>query len=78
MKNLFVLPFAAICFFLITPVWAEPRDVGSIECREVQIEAQGAIDDIFRNQGQKVSTAAKVVSSYEEAGLIRGMLILHN
>lgn len=43
-------------------------DVGSRECRTVQLEAQAAVDagQPYKNHGKMVSTAAKLVSPYVE------------
>jgi len=47
----------------------EPGDVGSRECRVVQLEGQDAVTagGPYKNHGQMVRTAANVVSPYEEA-----------
>ena len=49
-----------------------PGDVGSLECRAVQLEAQAAVDagQPYKNHGKMVSTAAKVQSPYVEDGTI--------
>jgi hypothetical protein len=47
-------------------------DVGSAECRAVQLDAQAAVASggPYKNKGQLVKTAAKVVGAAEEAGEI--------
>ena len=47
-------------------------DVGTVECRAAQIDAQNAVRHLGqpKNRGQVVSTAARVVSAAEEAGQI--------
>lgn len=61
-------------FLVMVPQgWAQvPGDVGSEECREVQLEAQTAVVNggPYKNHGKLVSTAAHVVSAAEDAGEI--------
>jgi len=49
-----------------------PGDVGTPECRAVQLEAQAAVDGggPYKNHGKMVSTAAKLVSPYVEDGTV--------
>jgi hypothetical protein len=79
MKTLF--PAVIASFFLVTTggfvmapqAWAQaPGDVGSAQCREVQLAAQAAVASggPYANHGALVRTAAKVVSQAEEAGTI--------
>jgi hypothetical protein len=67
MKKLFVITFmvvfslAAVTAYAQTPI---PGDVGTYQCRQVQIAAQQAVlDGKYKNHGQMVSTAAKVVDN---------------
>ncbi len=55
-------------------VWApepSPGDIGTKECRDVQITAQDVVESgMFRNHGQVVRAAANVVSPFVEEGAI--------
>jgi len=67
MKKLFALALIGLFSVMVAQAWAaEPGDVGSAECLNVQLEAQEAVErgGPYKNHGQMVSTAAKVVSEY--------------
>ena len=67
MKRLFTLALIGLFSVMLAQAEAvEPGDVGSVECQNVQLEAQEAVLNgmPYRNHGQMVSTAAKVVSEY--------------
>jgi len=70
MKKLLNLLLVGLLMFAATQALAngviEPGDLGSYECRQVQLEAQDAVSAgmPYDNHGGMVSTAAKVVSGY--------------
>jgi len=76
MKTLVILACIGVSgmFVALAPrVWGQAAgDVGSVECRVVQLDVQGAITSggPYKNLGQLVSAAANVVSAAEEAGEI--------
>ena len=73
MKRLFVLVFVGLLSCIVPQVQAtETGGIGSPECREVQLEAQEAVESgaPYKNHGQMVRTAAHVVSAYEDDGYI--------
>ncbi len=65
---------ATLALLVAAPsVWAvDSGDVGAVECRAAQIDAQNAVRHLgqVKNLGDVVSTAAKVASAAEEAGQI--------
>lgn len=68
------LSTAVIALLVAFPrAWAqEPGDVGTVECRAVQTDAQNAVRKLgqVKTHGKLVSTAAKVVSAAQDAGQI--------
>jgi hypothetical protein len=70
-----LVTFACVGLFLaMAPqAWSQAAgDVGSVKCRQVQLEAQTAVltGGPYKTHGQLVSTAADVVSAAEDAGEI--------
>lgn len=65
-----VVAMVAVLGLSTTLIAQEPGDVGSRECRLVQLEAQDTVDadGPYKNHGQMVRTAANVVSPYDESG----------
>ena len=73
MNRLSILAVIGLLFALTSPAAATtPGDVGTLECRAVQLEAQEAVSSggPYKNNGQLVKTAAAVVSPAEESGEI--------
>ena len=66
MERLSILAAMGLLFVITSQAAAGlPGDVGTPECREVQLDAQSAVSSggPYKNPGQLVSTAAKVVSA---------------
>jgi hypothetical protein len=65
-----MVAMVAVIGLSTTLVAQEPGDVGSAECREVQLDAQAAVEDggPYKNHGQMVRTAANNQSPALEAG----------
>lgn len=70
MKKTLTLFLVGLFMLVTSQALAVEGDVGSEACRDVQLEAQEAVGTggPYKNHGKMVSTAAKVVSPYEDAG----------
>ena len=66
------LAISLVAILALSAALVLAQDVGSGECRTVQLEAQEAAGDPadYKNHGKWVSTAARVVSPYTEDGTI--------
>jgi len=75
MKKLFLLSVLTLVFANISYAQSiNPGDVGSPECREIQLEAIKAVDTggPYKNAGARVKVAANVVSNAQNALQITG------
>ena len=75
MKKLLVLLLVGL-FMVVSAQADESGDLGSHECRLVQLEAQAEVEAgmPYKNHGQMVSTAARLVGKYThlpEGGISR-------
>jgi Cys-rich repeat protein len=65
---------ALLLVLLSSPVWAQtPGDVGTAKCREVQLAAQNAVNNVLvppKNHGQLMKVVTRVTSPEKEAGNI--------
>lgn len=68
MKKFIALSIIGLCLGFASPLWAEDGDVESKVCGQVQFAAQVAISPKnFKNHGQKVQTAAALVSPFVDS-----------
>ncbi len=75
MKKILVLLFVGL-FMVVSAQADDPGDLGSYECLLVQLEAQAEVEAgmPYKNHGQMVSTAARLVGKYThlpESGISR-------
>ena len=79
MRIFIVLSLLGFAFITLSPALAqEPGDIGTVECRELQLLIQDTIknslemDSTYKNHGQFVKAVVHLVKSAKKANLITG------
>ena len=75
MRISIVLLLLGLSFVTLSQALAqEPGSIGTVECREVQLEIQNTIEmeDTYKNHGQLVKAVVHAVKSAKKAKLITG------
>jgi hypothetical protein len=75
MRIFIVLSLLGLSFVTLSQAFAqEPGSIGTVECREVQLQIQNTVDmeDHYKNHGQLVKTVVHALKSAKKAKLITG------
>jgi hypothetical protein len=75
MRIFIVLSLLGLSFVILSPALAqEPGSIGTVECREVQLQIQDTegMEDHYKNHGQLVKTVVHTLKSAKKTKLITG------
>ena len=75
MRTFIVLLLLGLSFVTLSQALAqEPGGIGTVECREVQLQIQNTVEmeDHYKNHGQLVKTVVHALKSAKKAKLITG------